>query len=55
MSSGQPLWILGELFRQHLNGHFTAQVGIFGPVDFSHASLAYLLKDFVVGEGGSNQ
>ncbi len=40
---GQPLWVLGELLRQHLDGDFTAQVGIFGSVRLYHSKGNLLL------------
>ncbi len=50
MSSGQPLWILG-LFRQHLKGNLTAQIGVLSPVHFTHTALADLFDDFVMRDG----
>ncbi len=50
MSSGQPLWILGELFRQHLNSNLTAQIGVLSPVHLTHTALADLFDDFVMRE-----
>jgi hypothetical protein len=42
LKSSQPLRIFGELLRQNLDGNFTAQVGVLGPIHFSHAALADL-------------
>ena len=33
-----------------LDGHFTAQVGVLGTVDFAHTALADLLNDFVMAD-----
>ncbi len=54
MGSGQPLRVLGELLRQHLDGNFTAEVGVLGAVHFPHSALADLLDDFVVGKCFAN-
>ena len=43
--------IFRELLGQHLDGYFTAQVGVFSSIDLSHATLAYLLDDFVMANG----
>ncbi len=51
MGSGQPLRVLGELLRQHLDGDFTAQVGILSTVDFAHAAFTDLLKNLVMANG----
>jgi len=42
--------VLGELLRQYLDGHLTAQVGVLSPVHLTHASLADLFEDFIMGE-----
>ena len=47
----QPLRVLGELFWQHLDRHFTAQVGVLGSVHLPHTALAYLFENFVVVKG----
>jgi len=43
--TGQSLWILGKLFRQHPDGNFTAQVGVLGEIDLAHAALAYFFPE----------
>jgi len=53
--TSQPLRILGELLRQHLDGHFTAQVGVLGTINLSHTALADLLDDLVMADGGADQ
>jgi len=50
LKTSQPLRILRELLWQHLDGDFTAQVGVFSTVHLAHATLADLFDDFVVGE-----
>ena len=54
LKSGQPLGVLGELLRQHLDGDFTAQVGVLSTVHFAHASFANFFKNFVVRERLAN-
>ncbi len=36
------------------SGDFTAQVGVLGTIHFSHAALAYLFDDLVMGECFAN-
>jgi len=43
--------VLGELRRQDLQRHGSAESGVAGPVDDPHAALAELLLDLVVLEG----
>ncbi len=44
------LRIGGKLLGQDLQCHVPVQLGIGGTVDLSHASFAYLLKNFVVAD-----
>jgi len=42
--------MIGQTLWQHLDGYFTAQVGVLSSIHFPHTALADLLDDFVVRE-----
>ena len=50
LKAGQPVGVLGKLFRQGLNRHLTTKLRIPRTPDLSHAALTKGRNDFVVRE-----
>ena len=55
LEPGQPLSILRNRLVQHFDRHIPIQPFITSAVDLSHPTLADLLDDAVVAEGGANK
>jgi hypothetical protein len=53
LKTGHALGIAGERFGQDFDGYVAAQLGIVGPVDFSHSTGADSTCDFVGAHGGA--
>ena len=49
----QALAVLGEGFREHLDGHVPAQLGVAGSVDLPHPTRTDGLDDLVLAELGT--
>ena len=50
----QGLPVLGEFFRQELQGDGTLELGVLGLIDDTHAPATQLLQDAIVGNGLAN-
>ena len=44
---GDPVFILGELLRKNLDRDFSTQLGVLGPVNFTHSPYPDRSKDLV--------
>ena len=52
--SETPLLVAHEVRRQDLQRHWATQVGVLGPIDYTHPALADLGEDAEVGEGAAD-
>ena len=55
LKPGQSLGVPGELLGQHLDGHFTVEVGVLGPVDLTHTAFTDFLQNFVMTDACPDQ
>ncbi len=51
LEAREPLRVLRELLRQHLDGHVAVELLVVGPVDLPHSARADLRDDAVVPQG----
>ncbi len=55
LESGKPLGICRELLRQHFDRHLPSELVVPGPIDHSHAALADLTEDLIVGQRAAHE